>query len=182
MYGPDFNYIERGIFQCIAYTAIRMDLENFGLNDSGIYFSPELQISFEIGKQIYLFRDKVFREYINEGATIEWRREEKIPGNTIFDIMFDIKKNGEFVERFVIELKLRTTIDKCLNDIRKLQALGDENHKFFCVFSDTFDPEQDGWMEQFDKANARRIDVISFPTNQSWYSRQGYCKVQFFGV
>lgn len=180
---PDYNYIERGIFQCIAYTALRMDLENFKLNGSGIYFSPELQISFEIGKQIFLFRDKIFRDFLEDGVTIDWKREEKIPGNTIFDIIFEIKNNGgDLIKRFVIELKLRTTIHKCLNDVKKIQALDELNHGLFCVMSDGFDPEQDGWLKEFEKAGASRIDVMSFPTNQSWYKKEDYCKVQLFRV
>ncbi len=167
--------IEREIFRIIKGIVLNEE-EELAQIDKGIFFAPELSLAYQIGKAIYKDREKIFNL---PGNRIQWARELNLDNGGPSDIVFEIEHESGDSTYYVIEIKLRDTIDSYQRDINKLKLLDFKHNKLFCALIDTFDKENDLRIKRFEDDNFgglnRVDDFVIFKTKQDWYKKDVYC-------
>lgn len=164
------------LFNNIKGTILKIDKELKEINNTGIYFAPELYISFCIGKDIFQKRQSIFNT-----TNVKWSREIKLSNGGITDIVFEIEDKQR---QTIIEVKIRDDIHSYIRDIEKLKDLKIIGEKFFCVLVDTSPPKNDGRLTELDKYcdTISRIDGFSFPTWNDRYESQIFCNLNLYLV
>lgn len=173
---------EKLIFEAIKYTVLAEE-EDLKQIEKGIFFAPELALAYSIGKTIYRDREKIFNQPSNK---ILWRREINLNNGGPSDIIFEVEYESGETHFFVIELKLRDTVDAYQKDIDKLKVLGLKYTKLFCVLIDTFDKENDLRIRKLEENNFgvlhRISDFLIFKTIQDWYKKDVFCVVGLWKI
>jgi hypothetical protein len=142
--------------------------------EKGIFFAPELYISFCIGKDITKSCYNIF------DTSVEWLRETNFGNGGPTDIIF--KTADTYV---LIELKLRDTIEAYKADIEKLRRLNIASEKFFCVLLDSFTPSNDDRLNKLEKEYSNNLILIGhhvFPTWNNWYKKQIFCNLNLYSI
>lgn len=155
----------------------------------GIFFAPELVLAFSMGKILYRDRAKIFNAPAEQ---ITWKREVNIKNGGPSDIVFEVENRSGNLITYVIELKIRNTIDSYQADVDKLMRLTPEENKsyikLFCALVDTFDKEDDLRIQKLEQNNATHLsrvdDFMIFKTieNNRYTSKDVYCVVGLWHV
>lgn len=161
------------LFNSIKETVVNIDKELKEINETGIFFAPELYISFCIGKEIMQNRLTIFNS-----TNVKWERESNLGNGGPSDIIFKIDHNCTIV----IELKIRDKINSYKRDIEKLKRCEYHGYKFFCVLADSFKPTKDNRLielENFYQRSILKIDHHAFST-WSIYKKQTFCCLNLY--
>lgn len=175
------NINETKLFDTIHDYIKAIDSELMTINNTGIFFAPELFLAFGMGLEIMKQKDLIFNE-----KNILWEREEDLKNGGPTDIIFR-KIQGENKELVaVMELKLRNNYAAYKADIDKLLRLSNTKcKKYFCVLLDSFTDKNDERLNKLEdeyKGEIIRIKNKSFKTNQNWYKREIYCVLNLYRV
>ena len=153
--------------------SIEKDLKD--LNNTGIFFAPELYTTFCIGKDIYKNPTPIFGN-----TEIKWLREIDLKNGGPSDNYFETKEN-----KVVIELKIRDTKYAYESDIKKLKRLGDEYEKFFCVLLDSIANKPDGRADYVISKYKEELSLVNefpFRTSYSPYKSPTECHLMLFQI
>lgn len=159
------------LFDSIVDSIVKIEEELKPLG-KGIFFAPELYISFRIGFDKYQNRDKIFNT-----LDVEWIREKRYIKGSISDFAFEIGK-----ERIIFEIKIRSTSHKYISDLQKLQSIDNTSTKCFIALVYHFVNRPDGRIEKVKSS----IDCISdhrqhpLPTEYRSSKRPINCMIHFF--
>lgn len=162
------------LFETIKNTIFSIDSELKEVNNTGVFFAPELYIAFCMGRDIYINREVIF-----EDSNVKWRRETNLGNAGLSDIAFESRNCT-----VVIELKLIDTWDYYLRDIEKLKRLPSGYEKFFCVLIDKI-KDDDGRLKKFAELSENEVITIGrhdFHTLYSPYKAKTYCDLNLFKV
>lgn len=169
--------IDKKIFDSIKNTAILIDENLKLLCNKGIYFAPEIYLTFCIGQKIMENREDIFGT-----NNKEWLREKDLGNGGPSDIVFSSEDGKPFI---VIELKLRDTYQSYEDDIKKLLNLQGNFTKYFCVFLDSFSKSNDERLTNLEnnyKEKLIKVGHFSFKTWNNWYQNQVYCNLNLYRV
>jgi hypothetical protein len=163
------------LFETIQRTIKAIDLDLSNSCDKGIFFAPELFISFRIGQELIRNRESIF-----ESNRVNWLRETKIVETGLHDVVFELDHT-----KVVFEVKLRNNIEAYRSDILKLRKLPANHLKYFIVLLDSFTQENDtrlvGLELEF-KQTILNMGHSSFPTWNNWYQKQVYCNLNLYQI
>ena len=161
------------LFNSIKNTVLKIEKELKQTNNTGIYFAPELYITFCIGKDIKQNQQSVFNT-----TNVEWSREINLGNGGPTDLIFKIGSKYT-----VIELKIRDNIHSYKRDIEKLKRLNLNAEKFFCVLLDSFTPTNDGRLNELEKEYPNtilRVGHHPFQTLDDRYRKQIFCNLNLY--
>jgi len=172
---------EQILFEIISENVQKLNCELEIVNETGIFFAPELFIAFLLGKEITKNQELIFNN-----NNIIWDREIDLGNGGPSDIVLYQLINNERKLGAVFEFKLRDTIDAYKADIEKLLRLERPGlNKYFCVLLDSFTESNDDRLVKLEKEykeNLKRIGQTSFCTKQNWYKSQVYCVLNLYEV
>jgi hypothetical protein len=164
------------LFSSIKSTVNVIEDDLKQLNNTGIFFAPELFIAFCIGRDIYKNKTEIFGT-----GEMKWSRELNLGNVGPSDNCFETKDNT-----IVIEVKISDTKYSYVSDIIKLKKLTDPKYlKFFCVLIDSLIKKKDTRPEYLiskKEEQLRWIDEYSFPTAYSRYSSPTECHLILYQV
>jgi hypothetical protein len=165
------------LFQTIGNVAKSIEKELASINETGIFFVPELHFAFEVGKAIYKRREEIFGK-----KDLEWIREKKIGHNGPSDLIF---KNDS--GSIVFEFKIADTWNSYENDIKKLQSIIDKEgqrfHKFFVAIVNQLKGKQDGRIDYLKSLDQSRLRMDSFEVGySSGYKGKINCVVAVYAL
>lgn len=166
------------IFDTIKRTILDIEQEFFQIAGKGIFYAPELYISTKIGLSIKKKAKDIFKH--NE---IEWFREYDLKNGGPSDLIFQINSS----EQYVIELKIRNTIDSYIRDIEKLLRLDSHINKYFCVIADSFNPHSDERLDILENEsvytnNIKKVGEVFFKTWPLHYKKDIYAILKLYEV
>lgn len=163
------------LFNSIKDTVLKIETELKQTNNTGVYFAPELYITFCIGKDILQNQQSVFNT-----TNVEWLREINLGNGGPTDIIFKI---GD--KYTIIELKIRDNIHSYKTDIEKLKRLKLNAQKFFCVLLDSFTVANDSRLIELENQYSDTISKIghfAFPTWNNFYKKQIFCNLNLYSI
>ena len=161
------------LFNSIKETVLKIDIELKQINNTGVYFAPELYITFCIGKDILQNQQSVFNT-----TNVEWLREINLGNGGPTDIIFKI---GD--KYTIIELKIGDNIHSYKRDVEKLKRLSINAEKFFCVLLDSFTDTNDNRLIELESQYGNIISKIAhyqFPTWNKFYKKQIFCNINLY--
>lgn len=162
------------LFETLKEAVLCIDSELRQLNNTGIFFAPELYIAFCLGRDIYKNRDRIFGT-----SDVKWLRETNLGNGGPSDICFEVENR-----KVVFELKLRDTSHAYNADVEKLKRLTEIEEKFFCVLLDKI-KDDDGRLLNLVSMSQSAINNVgqyNFPTWNNWYSSNVSCSLNLFKV
>ncbi|WP_026966547.1 hypothetical protein [Algoriphagus terrigena] len=164
------------LFQTIQGVARSIENELASINETGIFFVPELHLAFEVGKKIYIHRKEIFGT--NE---LKWVREKNLGNGGPCDLIFENDS-----ESVVFEFKIADTWNSYEKDIKKLQSLPNEDshsyHKFFVAVVDQFREKQDGRIDYLKSFDQLHLRMESFEVGYSGYQGNINCVLALYRV
>jgi hypothetical protein len=141
----------------------------------GIYFMPELALSYLVGKNTALaLKQKP------EFDSVVWQREVSVDGNGPSDLVFT-RAGDPFC---IVEFKMVNTDDAYRSDIEKLASLQNIPVRLFCALVDAFTTKGinderiirlEAWAKTAGIDLTRIGDWRVFETIQHWYTRPVSC-------
>jgi hypothetical protein len=141
----------------------------------GVYFMPELALSYLVGKNTALaLKQKP------EFDSVVWQREVSVGGSGPCDLVFT-RAGQPFC---IVEFKMVNTDDAYKSDIQKLASLRDVPVRLFCALVDAFTTKGinderiirlEAWAKTAGIALNRTGDWRVFETNQHRYTRPVSC-------
>ncbi len=166
------------LFDTILFVAHSLDEELRELNNTGVFFVPELHLVFEVGKAIYKNRKAIFGT-----EDIKWIREKDLGNGGPSDLVFEtIGKTP--TENVVLEFKIASTSTTYVADINKLEKLkrpDQKNHLYFVALVDSFQGKEDPRVKSvFQETGYKPFYDVSFHTNYSGYKSKIDCIVAFY--
>ena len=156
---------------------LSLDKKMKKLNNTGIYYAPELFISFTLGMNMKERSGDIFGS-----KDVEWLREINVGGGGPSDIVFKAK-DGSFL---IMEVKLRNKFYAYEADIKKLLRIQKErerSHLYFLVLPDNFGKDDERFTILENKYPLRLIGAESF-----WTSGVGltvndvYCNLKLYRI
>ena len=119
----------------IVSTIRKEDLELYQLHNKGIFFLPELAITYLVGKSIMVNSKKIFGYKV-----IDWVPETRVEkGLGRSDLILELE-NGL---KLIFEFKVRCDTKKYIADINKLLNVKSAKYlKFFCALMDCYAGEE----------------------------------------
>ncbi len=125
------NSISLKIKDTILDVIKREDEEMNNLHNKGIFFLPELAITYLIGKELVRKSVEIFKSNI-----VNWYPEYSLGRGRPFDLVLILEND----KKYVFEFKTRQTSESYIEDINKLHKLDSSEHeKYFCAFVDCFE-------------------------------------------
>jgi hypothetical protein len=166
------------LFKSIKKSVTKINKKLLTLNNTGVFFAPELYIAFCIGKEIYKNREEIFGR-----KEVEWVREVAPKrGSGPVDILF---KDGN-VFLCGIELKVRSVREEYVADVRKLSKLTNIQHRYFCALSDYFIvDEKDKRIEDLKKDCENEIELLEEFRFETWkinFKKKLGCNLVLFSI
>ncbi|MBY5950538.1 hypothetical protein KUV23_06110 [Algoriphagus marincola] len=137
---------EHELFNIIFKVANDLEEEFFSLNNTGIFFVPELHYVIEVGKAIYKNRKKIFGT-----DSITWTREQNMGNGGPSDLIFQVDSVP-----VIFEFKMRSKWQAYIADIEKLKKLKQpdrRNHLYFIALSDFFRNREDERIKMVEKTS-----------------------------
>lgn len=119
----------------ITSTIRKEDLELYQLHNKGIFFLPELAVTYLVGKAILFNSERIF------GCKVkEWISENRVrPDLGPTDLVLKLENNTTVI----FEFKTRRHTKNFINDINKLAGIESSNYvKFFCALIDCYAGEE----------------------------------------
>ena len=163
------------LFNSIKDTVFSIDKDLNQTNNTGIYFAPELYISFCIGKDILKRQEEIFNT-----TNVEWLREINLGNGGPTDIIFKVDNKYS-----IIELKIRDNIHSYKSDVDKLKRLKLNANKFFCVLVDTFTDTTDKRLINLENDygnNIVKVGGVSFQTWNNLYKKNVFCILNLYSI
>jgi len=161
------------LFNSIKETVLNIDKDLKLTNNTGIYFAPELYISFCIGKDILKKQQDIFNV-----PNVEWLREINLGNGGPTDVIFKVGDKYS-----IIELKIRDNVHSYKADVEKLKRLKLNAEKFFCVLVDSFTNTNDNRLRELENCFGNTISNVgyfAFPTWNNLYKKQFFCILNLY--
>jgi hypothetical protein len=138
----------------------------------GIFFAPESYIAFRLGISIYQNREQIFST-----SNVKWIREKSFTKSAITDFAFEVGK-----EKFIFELKIRSTWHKYIADLQKLQSIDKASTKYFIALVDHLVNRPDGRINNVKSIFSGISNHIYYvlPTSHSPCSNPVNCEIHLF--
>ncbi len=169
---------ETKLFDSIKSVVLKVEADLYGINETGIFFAPELYLAFEIGKALLKEKEAIFGT-----NDLEWIRERNLGNGGPSDLIFQSKDRKDFV---VFEFKIASTFHEYERDIIKLQKLlsNDEitYHKFFVALIDHFPNKYDGRIDYLEKSGLLCLGNKDFEVKHSGYAGNVNCNLVLYEV
>ena len=175
------NFSNR-LFETIFETIAREDRELNEAFGEGIFFAPELYISFVVGKALMKHQVPIF------GAKCQWKRELNLGNGGPSDIIIETVFKESVLELHVLELKVRNTLGSYVDDINKLKKLTNldiPTHAYFLSLTDTWykNGESDVRIQKIKEIDqVELLGMDSFPSNNDRYKRDVHCTVALYKI
>ncbi|WP_100629739.1 hypothetical protein [Algoriphagus formosus] len=164
------------LFDTLLLVTHSLDEELQNLNETGIFFVPELYFVFEVGKALYKKRKEIFGL-----ESIKWVREKDLGNGGPSDLVFETES-----DQVVFEFKIANTYNSYLSDIKKLESLKKPNRRsylYFVALIDSFRGKSDPRVEEVHKGSGYRpIYDVSFPSNYSGYQSEIDCRAVLYSI
>ena len=152
-------------------TEIQLDL--LKINDTGIFFAPELYIAFKLGIAYSNHKLEIFG--IDK---VEWLRETNFRNGGPTDLAF---KNENSI--FLFELKIASKLEKYVADIKKLKRADSNFKKYFIALADSFSEFSDNRLIGLETKFGDKLIIIgkfSFATNR--HKTQPFCVTKIYEI
>ncbi len=165
------------LFQTISDVAKAIENELASINETGIFFVPELHFAFEVGKAIYKYREEIFGS-----KDLKWVREKNLGNGGPSDLIFE-----NDTDSVVFEFKIADTWNSYKKDVEKLQNIPDKEghryHKFFVALVDQFRGKKDGRIDYLQSLDQSHIKMESFEVGySSGYKGKINCVVAVYAL
>ena|SRR5690606_10717431 len=126
----NMDTISLNIKDSIINTIKRENEELGSLHNKGVFFLPELTISYLVGKDLVKNAIEIFNSKIKN-----WYPEYTVGSRGPSDLYIELENNN----KYVFEFKTRQTSESYISDIKKLIELDSSFEKYFCAFIDCFE-------------------------------------------
>lgn len=129
--------MELQIRNVITHTIRKEDSELNLLHDKGIFFLPELAITYLVGKELVKNAEKVF----NCSVENWWPETRVAPDFGPVDLVIKLRNNLKFLFEFKVRSNIKTygdDIEKLLKIKSRLGSESDKYHMYFCGLMDCF--------------------------------------------
>lgn len=166
------------LFDTIKSVVLQIEAELYEINESGIFFAPELYLAFEIGKSLFKDQTAIFGT-----KDLKWIRERNLGNGGPSDLIFQSKDGKDVV---VFEFKISSTSHGYQRDVIKLQALPKADtinyHKFFVALIDQFPGKFDGRRDYLKNSSQQCLGEEAFEVHYSAYSGKVNCVLALYQV